>query len=74
LGGDAIAADAEPCSAGRGEVGASAVENGSSDWLHEVAARPSAAQTSGRMILIIGVLQICGLQAAFLSSTFDLTI
>jgi hypothetical protein len=74
LGGGAIAADAGPCSGVCAEVGASAVENGSSDWLHEAAARPSAAQTSGRMILIIGVLQICGLQAAYPSSTFDLTI
>ena len=56
LGGGAIAADAAPCDDGCGEAGASAVANGSPDWLQEAAARPSAAQTSGRMILIIGAL------------------
>src|SRR6185312_17101727 len=62
----AIAAAAVPC----GEAGVSAGANGPSDWLQEAAARPSAAQMSGRNILIMGALQICGLQAAFPSSPF----
>jgi hypothetical protein len=48
----AIAADAVPC----GEAGASAGANGPADWLQEAAARPSAAQMSGRNILIMGAL------------------
>lgn len=73
-GGDAIAAEAAPCNGGCAEAGASAVANGFPDWLQDAAAKPSTAQTRGRMILIIGALQICGLQAAFPSSMFGLTI
>ena len=39
-----------------GEAGASAGANGPSDWLQEAAAKPSAAQISGRKILIMGAL------------------
>ena len=56
LGRGTMAADAAPCNGARDEAGASAEAKGSSDWLQEAAARPSAAQTSGRMILIIGAL------------------
>jgi hypothetical protein len=38
------------------EAGAAAGANGSADWLQEAAMRPSAAQMSGRKILIIGAL------------------
>ncbi len=44
---------------GGDEAGASAAgANGASDWLQEAAAKPSAAQMSGRVILIMGALQI----------------
>lgn len=60
---------------GCGEAGASAAgASGCSDWLQEAAAKPSAAQKSGKNILIMGALQICGLPAAFPSSMFGLTI
>jgi hypothetical protein len=55
-GGLAIAAAAEPCEAGCGEAGAPAGSNGPSDWLQEAATKPSAAQMSGRRILIMGAL------------------
>jgi hypothetical protein len=52
-------ADAASCVGCGGEAGASvAGAGGPSDWLQEAAAKPSAAQISGRMILIMGALQI----------------
>lgn len=53
-----IAAAAAPCDVDWGGAGASAGANGPSDWLQEAAAKPSAAQISGRKILIMGALQI----------------
>jgi hypothetical protein len=54
-----IAADEAPCVGCGGEAGASAAgAGGASDWLQEAAAKPNAAQMSGRMILIMGALQI----------------
>lgn len=42
---------------GCGEAGASAAgASGPSDWLQEAAAKPSAAQMSGKIILIMGAL------------------
>jgi hypothetical protein len=54
----AIAAEAAPWDVGCGEAaGASlAGAGGPSDWLQEEAAKPSAAQMSGRKILIMGAL------------------
>lgn len=52
----AIAAAAAPCDVGCGEAGASVGASGASDWLQEAATRPSAAQMSGRKILIMGAL------------------
>jgi hypothetical protein len=53
----AIAAEAASWDVGCGEAGASAAgASGASDWLHEAAAKPSAAQMSGRIILIMGAL------------------
>ena len=51
-----MAADAAPCELGFGSAGASVGANGPSDWLQEAAARPNAAQMSGRKILIMGAL------------------
>jgi len=52
----AIAAEAAPWDAGCGEAGASLGARGASDWLQEAAAKPSAAQISGRKILIMDAL------------------
>ena len=52
----AIAAEAAPCDVGCGEAGASVGASGAPDWLQEAATRPSAAQMSGRKILIMGAL------------------
>jgi hypothetical protein len=54
----AMAVDAASCEVEGDEAGASADANGPSDWLQEAAARPSATQSSGRKIRIIGTLQI----------------
>jgi hypothetical protein len=52
-------AAAAPCVGCGGEAGASTEgASGPSDWLQEAAAKPSAAQMSGRKILIMGALQI----------------
>ena len=51
-----MAASAAPCDVDCGKAGASAGANGPPDWLQEAAAKPSAAQMSGRNILIMGVL------------------
>jgi hypothetical protein len=53
----AIGADAASRVGCGGEAGASAAgAGGPSDWLQEAAAKPSAAQISGRKILIMGAL------------------
>lgn len=51
----AIAAEAAPCDVGCGEAGVVGA-SGAPDWLQEAATRPSAAQMSGRKILIMGAL------------------
>jgi hypothetical protein len=52
----AVAADAASCDGDGGEAGASVGANEPSEGLQEAAARPSAAQMSGRKILIMGSL------------------
>ena len=52
-----VAAEAAPSVVGGGEAVVSAAgASGFSDWLQEAAAKPSAAQMSGRRILIINAL------------------
>ena len=50
-----MAADAAPCESRWGDAGAPDGA-GPPDWLQEAATKPSAAQMSGRKILIIGAL------------------
>jgi len=52
-----IAAESASCVVGAGEAAVSAAgASGFCDWLQEAAAKPSAAQMSGKKILIMGAL------------------